>query len=275
MTSSCGLHRSYRVHAPRKRPGALPLVKGLKMEQVSQLDRAADRHGFIVVYPDAIYSPRPVERQWADGRGTTKASRDGVDDVAFIAALIDRVEKDYSIDPTRIYATGISNGGFMAYRLACELSDRIAAIAPVAATMPTAEAPSCKPTRPLAVLDIHGTDDPLVPYTGGEVHGGSGGSISSVADTMKMWAAIDRCAETPIKSDVPDRAPDDGMRTHRDVYEHCAPGVGVVLYTVEHGGHTWPGGGHMDESYVGPTTRDFDASELIWDFFALHALPAH
>jgi len=275
-----GLRRTYRAHVPRNARGPLPLVialhggswQGPKMELVTQLDATADRHGFIVVYPDAIDSPRPVERQWADGRGTTKASRDGVDDVAFIAALIDRLEKDYTIDTARIYATGISNGGFMSYRLGCELADRIAAIAPVAATMPTAEVSSCKPARPLAVLDIHGTDDPLVPYAGGEVHGGSGGSISSVADTLKLWAAIDQCAETPVGSDVPDRAPNDGMRTHRQIYEHCTPGTEVVLYTVEHGGHTWPGGGHMDATYVGPTTRDFDASELIWEFFSRHSL---
>jgi polyhydroxybutyrate depolymerase len=276
-----GLDRTYRVHLPRDTSHALPLVvalhggswQGPKMELVSELDVTADRHGFIVVYPDAVYSPKPVERQWADGRGTTKASHDGVDDVAFIAALIDKLSADYKIDPARVYATGISNGGFMSYKLACDLGDRIAAIAPVSATMPQAEAPTCKPARPLAVLDIHGTADPLVPYGGGEVQGGSGGAILSVADTIKMWAAIDGCDAKPATSDVPDRDPRDGMRTHRDVYAHCKSGTDLVLYTVDGGGHTWPGGGRMDAKVVGPTTRDFDASEAIWDFFAAHRLP--
>ncbi len=279
---SGGRDRTYRVHVPADTTNRLPLVlalhggswQGPKMELVSELDVTADRHGFIVVYPDAVYSPKPVERQWADGRGTTKASTDGVDDVAFLSALIDQLEKDYRIDPTRVYATGISNGGFMSYKLACDLADKIAAIAPVAATMPAAEAPTCKPSRPLAVLDIHGTADPLVPYAGGEVHGGTGGAILSVADTMKMWATIDRCDPTPGASDVPDRDPRDGIRTHRSVYTHCQAGTDLVLYSVDGGGHTWPGGGHMDERYVGKMTRDFDASELIWEFLSRHALPA-
>jgi polyhydroxybutyrate depolymerase len=273
--------RTYRVHVPRAGK-QMPLVialhggswQGPKMELVSELDATANRRGFLVVYPDSIPSTNPVERQWADGRGTTKADQEGVDDVAFIAALIDKLSTEYSIDASRIYATGISNGGFMSEKLACELSDRIAAIAPVAATIAQAEQPKCKPAHPMPVFHIHGTADPLVPYTGGEVHGGSGGKILSVADTIKMWVAFDGCDPTPVKTDVPDRAPGDGMRTHREVYRRCSGGADVVLYTVENGGHTWPGGGHMDAKYVGPTTRDFDASEAIWEFFAAHALPA-
>jgi polyhydroxybutyrate depolymerase len=276
-----GRDRTYRVHVPPRVTGKVPLVvalhggswDGAKMESVSELDATADRHGFIVVYPDSIPSARPVERQWADGRGTTKASLEGVDDVAFISALIDKLSKEHAIDPARIYATGISNGGFMSFRLACELSDRIAAIAPVAATMPVDAAPACKPTRPLAVFAIHGTEDPLVPFAGGEVQGGSGGKILSVADTMKLWATIDGCDPKPVTSEVPDRAPRDGMRTHRDVYTHCKTGTDLVLYTVEGGGHTWPGGGFMDPKFVGKTTRDFDASEAIWTFLSAHALP--
>src|SRR5262249_56215625 len=128
------------------------------------------------------------------------------------------------------------------------------------------------PSRRVAVFDIHGTADPLVPYTGGEVHGGAGGKILSVADTIKRWVAIDGCDAKPATSEVPDRAPRDGMRTHRDVYAHCKHGTDLVLYTVENGGHTWPGGGYMNPKYVGPTTKDFDASEAIWEFFAAHSL---
>jgi len=139
--------------------------------------------------------------------------------------------------------------------------------------MPVDEAPTCKPSRPLAVFAIHGTDDPLVPYGGGEVHGGSGGKILSVADTMKLWAAIDGCDPKPVAGEVPDRAPRDGMHTRRDVYTHCKTGTDLVLYTVEGGGHTWPGGGFMDPKFVGKTTQDFDASEAIWTFLSAHALP--
>src|SRR5882672_10047955 len=134
--------RTYRVHLPHHSKH-LPLVialhggswQGAKMEVVSELDVTANRHDFIVVYPDSIGGDKPVDHRWADGRGTTKADVDGVDDVAFVSALIDQLSAEYSIDLSRVYATGISNGGFMSHKLACELSDRIAAIAPVAATI--------------------------------------------------------------------------------------------------------------------------------------------
>ncbi len=269
-----GLVRTYRVHLPpsydagKRWPVVLALhgggATGRGTERLTHLGEIADRHGFIVVYPDGI------RRGWADGRGGTGAERAGVDDVGFLAALIDKLAGEYSIDPARVYATGISNGGFMSQRLACELSARIAAIAVVAATIGESLAGRCKPLRPVPVLMIHGTEDPLVPWAGGKVKVGAGGRILSVNASIRKWASLDGCAATPTVT--PSRKPStDGTRVRREVYGGCTDGAEVVLYAIEGGGHTWPGGlQYFPERFIGKTSRDIDAGEVIWEFFARH-----
>jgi polyhydroxybutyrate depolymerase len=224
------------------------------------MNEIADRENFIVVYPQG------TGNFWNDGR--ERAPK--VDDVGFIRALMAHLEKMLTIDRRRIYAAGISNGGMMTQRLACELSDKIAAIASVAASMPENYSPQCRPTATISVLLIHGTDDPLVPYRGGPLSAASniGGSVWSVADTIKYWVAHDKCNRKPAIDYLPDKDPNESSVTRRESYAGCAKATDVVLLTVEGGGHTWPGANpYLPESRTGRTTKDFDGSEAIWSFF--------
>jgi polyhydroxybutyrate depolymerase len=272
---SGGVARTYRVHVPPAYDGSRPLPlllafhggggQGRSMPRLTGLSDRADRRGFLVVYPDGL------GRAWNDGReGRT------TDDVRFVADLLDVLSASYKIDPKRVYATGISNGGLFSQRLACELSDRIAAIGSVAATMPEDLAPACRPSRAVPVVFFMGTDDPLVPYGGGEIRLflRSRGRVLSAADAVKLWIGRDGCPEAVHDSTWIDEAPGDGTRVHRESYGPCRDGSEVVLYSIEGGGHTWPGGvQYLPEMFVGKTSRDIDASSLLLDFFTAHPMP--
>ncbi len=272
-----GQSRTYDLHVPPAYDGKapLPLVLALHggggtgkgMPGLTHLSALADRKGFIVVYPDGI------QRRWADGRGTTVADRNGIDDVGFLAALVAKLASELAVDPHRVYATGISNGGFMSQRLACELSGTIAAVAVVAATMGEALAARCEPTRPVPLLLIHGTKDPLVPWDGGQVTIGAGGRILSVAATIQKWVTLNGCAPTATVTLDPED-PTTGTRIRREVYGQCKDGAEVILFAVDGGGHTWPGGPqYLPERFIGKTNRTLDASEAIWEFFRRHPKP--
>ena len=277
-----GRKRSFSLHVPAGHSvGALPLVivlhggggtaRGMRQQTRGKLDELSDRDGFVVAYPDG------VGKHWNDGRlpGEDEASREHVDDVAFLAAMIDAVGRELSIDPKRVFATGISNGGMMSYRLACDLSARIAAIAPVVASMSPVVVEGCHPGRPVPVLAINGTSDPLVPWEGGQVHFGAKmlGEVLPVRKTVEHWARLDSCHSPPVDRDLPDRDPSDGVRAHVHEWGGCAPGADVVLYELEGGGHTWPGGEqYLPSTVVGPVCRDFDASEVAWEFFQRHPM---
>jgi polyhydroxybutyrate depolymerase len=169
-----GLERTYRIHMPPSYDKSTPLPllialhggggSGEKMEELTLrgFNRLSDKEGFIVVYPDGI------EKHWNDGRENVKyrAHREKIDDVGFISALIDYLVKQYNIDIKQVYATGISNGAMMSFRLGCELSEKIAAIAPVAGSMPENLPTRCSPSRSISVLIISNTEDPLVPWGG-------------------------------------------------------------------------------------------------------------
>jgi len=239
------------------------------MDWFTGFNALADRHGFIVVYPDAF------ERNWNDGRGdpTIRSQAEGIDDVGFIAALITRLSKEYPIDPGRIFSTGISNGGFMSQLLAARLSSRLAAIAPVAAGMAPSVAAALRPERAVSVLVMNGTDDPLVPYGGGAVARHRGETVST-DEIIRGWVAANRCTGAPEVVRLPDVAPMDGTRVKKTAYPTCAEQTAVVLYTIEGGGHTWPGGPqYLPRSIVGRVSRDINASEVIWQFFASHPRP--
>lgn len=229
-------------------------------------DDLADTHGFLAVYPEGY------RRSWADGRGTTPASIAGVDDVAFVRVLLDRLAVDERIDPNRVFATGISNGGHFAQTLACELSDRIAAIAPVAGSLPTNLAATCLPPQPVSVVAFHGTDDTFVPYEGGHVNGrGDGGDDLSAQASAAHWRAIDGTGPAAPPVVLPDVA-DDGTTVEVERAGPGRAGTDVVLYTIRGGGHTWPGRPQpiFDRAVVGRTTRDIDATNIIWEFFVAH-----
>ena len=190
--------------------------------------------------------------------------------MAFIRVLLDTLGRRLGVDPHRIYATGISNGAMFAYRLACDLPGVFAAIAPVAGAMPAALAPACSHGPAVALAAFQGTADPLVPYDGGGV-AARRGQVLSAARSVAMWAATAGCAPEPSVTMTPDRSRD-GMRVRLTSYAGCAEGRDVDLYTIEGGGHTWPGGPASGRR-VGRVTRDIDATATIWSFFARHPKP--
>lgn len=241
---------------------------GLAMDRLTSLREVADNAGFLLVYPDGVGG------NWNDGRPEVGAT---ADDVRFIRDLLDELATLYTIDPQRIYATGMSNGGHMCFRLAYELSDRIAAIAPVAALL-SAPLSRTLPPRAVPALVIAGDADPICPYDGGRVGGTltDRGVVISAAETERLWTRTWGVLPPPVRDDLADLAPDDGTRAERHSFALPAdPATAVfVLVTVRGGGHTWPGGfQYLATGIVGPTSRDFSASRLIWEFFRRHALP--
>lgn len=228
-----------------------------------------ERGGFLVVYPDG------VKKHWNDGRALPDAaSREGVDDLGFLAALADTLVKEGKADPRRLYALGISNGGFMAHALACEQAGRWAAVGAVVASLGEREAGVCRPARPVPVLMVNGTKDRLVPWDGREVRflGQARGRKLTVPETAVKWAELDGCSGEPERSSLPDAA-DDGTRWSLEARRRCAGGSEVLLYKVEGGGHTWPNGTVYLKRLVGPTSRDVDFEALALSFFKSHPLP--
>jgi polyhydroxybutyrate depolymerase len=192
-----------------------------------------------------------------------------VDDIGFFSHMLDRLGSKFSVDTSRIYATGLSEGGFMSLRLGCDLGDRIAAIVTVGAAMP--KTMICLPSRPVPVVMINGTSDPVVPYRGGTEHNLSL-AVLSVEDSAKAWAKIDRCAEKPERSKLPPRAKG-GMETKIDTYTGCQQNAQVVLYSVKGAGNTWPGGEQYEaENTIGKTSQDINANEVIWSFLVTRRL---
>ena len=268
-----GHKRDYKVHVPKSynKSTPVPLVLALhggggrarSMERLTKFSDLADKEGFIVVYPEGF------EKQWNDGReaDNIRAQKLNLDDVGFIGKVIDAMEERYNIDRKMIYATGISNGGFMCQRLACALSDRLAAVASVSATIPEKIKDTCIPKEKISVMFIHGTDDPLVPYNGGQVKvfNKERGAITSVKEAVDIWVKRDDCVK--VNSDK--LALD--MEVDADYYRDKG-NTEVVLYTIQGGGHTWPGGPqYMSPKIVGYVCKDFDATKVVWEFFKKHS----
>jgi polyhydroxybutyrate depolymerase len=264
------LRRNYLHYVPSSYDGSktVPLVialhgrggDGQGMRELTNLNQLAEQEGFIVVYPDGY------EKSWADGRGTTPADEAGINDVGFISRLIDRLSSNYKITPEQIYVTGFSNGGYMTHRLACELSEKIAAVALVAANLSENLAAGCAPKRAVPVLQISSTADPLTPYDGGDTQGAR---VLSAEASVAYWASKNGCGD-PSSNNLPNTA-QDGTLVRVMSYSSCA--ADVQLYTVIGGGHTWPGGfQYLPERTIGKTSQDIDASEVIWKFFAEHPL---
>ena len=271
-----GTQRSYLLYKPPAYDPAVPVPlvmafhgghgEGRKMSSHSRLNELAAREGFLVVYPDATGS-----RHWNDGRSTTA---DGADDVSFIRALIVHLERKENIDLRRIYATGLSNGGFFTQRLACEMSDIFAAFATVAATMGEPLPNQCKPTNPVAILMINGTEDGLVPWQGGKAKKGGrmgkGGAITSVDVMVNFWVEWNSCNHGKTVSKLPERDEEDGTHVERWDFDGCAAGSDVVLLKIVGGGHTWPGAPKREGlvgRIVGTTSREINANQIIWEFF--------
>lgn len=266
---SGGTDRTYTLHVPPGDPVGLVLSlhggggTGVGQQGLTGFDAVADLHELLVVYPDGY------DKSWADGRGASPADRRHVDDVGFLVGLAGKLQNDYGIPPGHVFVTGMSNGGFMSNRLACDRADVFAAAAPVAGTLGVGVA--CNPSRPVSVLAAHGTADPLVPFKGGAVRGRGGVSHSVSATSMAdRWRSADGCQGDPSGQVLSGAG--DGTVVHRFDSAACAASTEVIFYQIDSGGHTWPGGKqYLPAAIIGPTTRGLDASEVIAQFFLTHA----
>jgi len=266
--SVAGVARNYLLYVPRsyQKNHPLPLLlvfhggegHAYNMPLFTSFDQIAEAKGFVVAYPDG------VNRHWNDGRGLSPA-----DDVGFVRALIAEVEQSYSIDRARIYATGISNGGFFSQKLACDLADEIAAVSSVAATIPEPLLRTCHPVRPVSIMFMQGTKDPIVNIEGGTV-GPSHGRNISLADSVRFWVEYNQTSAKPESSDLPSHDTN-GTSVHRDVYSGGKQGAEVIVYTIRGGGHTWPAGPqYLPALVVGKVNHDINGSEVMWEFFSRH-----
>ncbi len=274
-----GLKRTYALFVPASwnADHPVPLVLALHgargdarvMQYLTQFNPIADREGFLLAYPEGL------DKQWNDGRNAVfgHPSHANVDDVGFIHELVDRLCAEYNVDRTRIYVTGVSNGAMMCHRLACELTGLFAAAAPVIGAMPEPLPDVCTPAAPMPMLLFNGTDDRLVPWDGGDVAGRPDyGRVLSVEATAQYWVANNGANPVPGLVDMPDTNPHDGAQALRETFAAAGESGGeVVLYRIDGGGHTWPGGARYQRPFLlGSVCRDLAASELIWQFFQAH-----
>jgi polyhydroxybutyrate depolymerase len=256
-----GLQRQYILYVPASyHPGTpAPLVLNFHgytsnaYEQMFYGDfrPIADTAGFIVVHPMGTIDI-VGNTHWNVGWGLSQ-----VDDVGFTNALIDSLSASYNINPERIYSTGMSNGGFMSYTLACELSDRIAAIASVTGDLNVNQLTTCNPQHPMPVMEIHGTADPTVAYDGNIL-------FAPIPTTLNFWANFNSCETPPTITSIPDVDTADGCTAEHQLYPNGNNGVVVEHYKIINGVHAWPGSAFGGAG----TNQDIDASKEIWRFFS-------
>lgn len=261
-----GIYRNYRLYVPAVYNGstARPLIfnlhgytsNALQQQQYSNFKPIADTANFLMVFPNGTKdgSNQPF---WNAGMSSAI-----VNDIAFLNALIDSLDLTYNINLNRVYSTGMSNGGFMSHTLACELSNRITAIASVTGSIFTTQyGGNCHPTRPVPVMQIHGTNDPTVPYAGSS-------TMMPIDTIVKYWVTKNNCNTTPTFSNVPNTSTTDGCTAEHYKYLNGTSGSSVELYKIIGGTHTWPGfpfGGSG-------TNMDMNASKEIWRFFSKYSL---
>ncbi|MBW1943286.1 MAG: hypothetical protein JRJ51_10685 [Deltaproteobacteria bacterium] len=261
------MERRCLVHLPQgldERNG-FPLLMALHgrlgtgeiMSRQTRFNDVADREGWAVVYPDGI------RRSWADGRGFTLADKKGIDDVKFLERLLDALRTKWVPNVDKVFLAGYSNGGFMAQRMAVERSNMFDAVAVVSASIPTSVAGRFTPVRPLSMLFIHGTSDPVISYEGREDD--ESGDWLSVEYAVKMWVEHNGCRPPAlIRKDSPKGG---GTTTSIFSYASCRNETRVKLYRLESGGHVWPGSPVRTEIDSGLNDHDIDASQEIRQFF--------
>lgn len=264
-----GARRNYYVYTPSSYSSnkPMPLVMAFhgssgrvdRLKEESGLNNLAEQRGFIVVYPKA------VNKIWTNN------------DVSFVGALIDHLERSMNIDRNREYAVGASAGGIFTQKLACEMSNRFTAFATVIATMPKQLSSTCNPPRAVPIIMFNGTDDPIVHWGGGEPgNAARAAQLLSVKETVEFWRRKNACSSNPTVTQLPNTQPD-GTDVVKSQYSGCRNGSQVVLYTIEGGGHTWPGSPVQSTSVQrsrglrasaeNRVSRDIRAQDVIWDFF--------
>ncbi|GAB4001765.1 PHB depolymerase family esterase [Spirosoma daeguense] len=273
-----GLLRTSLIHLPPQydaQKQRLPLVialhggggSGQQFANQSKWNEKADREGFIVVYPDGVQNPGILRlRTWSAGACCGQAaSTQRIDDVGFIRQLIDKLSATYQVDEKRVYATGHSNGAMLCYRLACELSEKLTAIAANAGTMQLQTA--CKPSRLMPILHIHSEKDQHVPYAGGVgARSLNGQWNASVDSTLTVFAQLAQCK--PLK---PVAKSADKYTVYQ--WNSCQDNVAIQYYLTSDGGHSWPGGNKGARRIGDPPSEAFINNDIIWDFFKSHSRP--
>jgi len=259
-----GDERTYRLFIPAgaiagtKMPLVVALHGGLgsgdQFADNSQFEKTAQSEGFIVVFPDG------TGRTWNAGNCCGGSARDDVDDVGFLAALIDQLQATLPVDPERVFMTGHSNGAMMTFRFACERADQVAAAAPVAGSL---EIPDCSPSAPVDLLAIHGDSDKNHPIEGGEgTRSIANVAFVSMADSMRLWTAGFGCTGSP-------ETKTEGALTTTE-WKPCAGGATAELVVIAGADHPWPGGKMPERtaSVQGVPSQELDATAAIWSFFA-------
>jgi len=252
---------------------------GGEIESPDCLHAAANREGVAVVYPNGTGARlAPNVRTWNAGGGTRgwqcvsgRACKDGVDDVAYFKALLEHLARWVAVDPKRVYATGLSNGAAMSHRLACQMGERIAAIAAVGGANQFATTAACTPPRPVPVLQIHGTADPCWAYAGGAAACAQRDDLPkiSVDESMRTWATINGCTSAGGAERL---ASEPGIETARISWSGCR--AETALIRMDGGGHVWPGGwGYLGERIIGPRVDGWSANRVILEFFRAHPMP--
>jgi len=274
-----GRSRSYYIYTPKSynpdRPMPLVLVfhgddgSGRAIAAVTRFNDLAEQQGFIAVYPNA--SQDNPKHKWSLKSG----ARGKVDDVAFVAALLDRLKQVRNIDTHKIYATGFSRGGILVQDLACELPDRIAAFASVAGSLPIGVKANCHPQTPVSVLMINGTNDLSIRYDGhSKGHKRQEKGLSPIPDLINFWRSLDACPSTTQVQPLPDPNPRDRFSVKISRYSSCRNNSEVMLAAVINGGHFWPGGATQDASLKQFNDNlGFNATQTVWDFLQRHSIP--
>ncbi|UOR10560.1 alpha/beta hydrolase family esterase [Halobacillus amylolyticus] len=278
-----GYERTFQYYVPSSYSGkkSVPLMlsfhgRGSNSDGqigLTGFEKVAEKEGFIVVFPDSTEIDdgnltAPSHRfQWNDGRTDTPQYRAGVDDVAFTSELIDYFEEKFNIDPSRIYASGMSNGSIFSNRLAVELSDRIAGIGAVTGPLAPSIAEKA-PKGPITVVLFMGDQDPIVPYNGAP------SVLLGAESTVDYWVEANDTASKPRVTYLPQTAEGDPTKIRREVYSGGKHGTEVIFYKMEGAGHTWPGGPqYLPPEYIGLVSNQINGSQLIWDELKTHRLP--
>ncbi|MEK7441675.1 MAG: PHB depolymerase family esterase [Chloroflexota bacterium] len=264
-----GRTRTYAVHVPTNLRTPLSLVIVLhggggnddNAERMTGMSAKADKEGFVVAYPNGSGRLEDKILTWNSGNCCGYALDQKIDDVKFISALIDEMQTKHKIDSKRVYVTGISNGGMMSYRVACELADKVAAIAPVAGALNV----ECKPSQTISVIAFHGTSDQHVLYAGGKpkVQADNHERVDqSVEYAISFWVKQNGCGITPQKNEK--------GNVVSEIYSGCKNNTGVALYTIKGGGHAWPGG-VGGTFFADAPTKEISATDVMWEFFKAHS----
>lgn len=229
--------------------------------QYTEFNKVADTARCIMVYPNGI------DKRW--NSGTFFFIQSGVDDVGFLAELIDRIHLKYNIDLEKVYAGGYSAGGFMSYKLACDLSNRIAAIAPVVASMVYDNINTCVPSRSMPMIACNGSSDPITPYNGIPLN------FPSIDTIKKVWQEHNLCDVVPSIDTLPNLDNTDNSRVVTYTYNNCADNVTTKFYKILDGGHTWAGAPNYFLGLIGNTNNDIKWSSLSWNFFKQNTIPTN